>query len=91
MRPDERIVTHYGSFFYDAGAELSGTTGAVLDPILSLRQRIRLVPGASVRLCFATDEATLREAMLRIRRYADTLARRSGAAVKSPEAARSIP
>ncbi|HEV7357781.1 MAG TPA: aminotransferase class I/II-fold pyridoxal phosphate-dependent enzyme [Steroidobacteraceae bacterium] len=40
-----------------------------------------------VRLCFATDEATLREAMLRIRRYADTLARCSGAAVKSPEAA----
>jgi aspartate/methionine/tyrosine aminotransferase len=28
-----------------------------------------------VRLCFATDEATLREAMLRIRRYAGTLAR----------------
>jgi aspartate/methionine/tyrosine aminotransferase len=30
-----------------------------------------------VRLCFATDEATLREAMLRIRRYAENLARRS--------------
>jgi aspartate/methionine/tyrosine aminotransferase len=30
-----------------------------------------------VRLCFAADEATLREAMLRIRRYAETLARRS--------------
>jgi arginine:pyruvate transaminase len=28
-----------------------------------------------VRLCFATDEATLREAILRIRRYAGTLAR----------------
>jgi aspartate/methionine/tyrosine aminotransferase len=28
-----------------------------------------------VRLCFATDEATLREAMLRIRRFAGTLAR----------------
>jgi arginine:pyruvate transaminase len=28
-----------------------------------------------VRLCFATDEATLREAMVRIRRYAGTLAR----------------
>ena len=32
------------------GRALSGTTGIVLDPILSLRQRIRLVPGASVRL-----------------------------------------
>jgi len=28
-----------------------------------------------VRLCFATDEATLREAMVRIRRYVDNLAR----------------
>jgi aspartate/methionine/tyrosine aminotransferase len=30
-----------------------------------------------VRLCFATDAATLREAMLRIRRYAESLARGS--------------
>ena len=30
-----------------------------------------------VRLCFATDEATLREAMIRIRRYVGTLARQS--------------
>jgi arginine:pyruvate transaminase len=30
-----------------------------------------------VRLCFATDEATLREAMMRIRRYVDKLARSS--------------
>jgi hypothetical protein len=28
-----------------------------------------------VRLCFACDEATLREAMLRIRRFVGTLAR----------------
>ncbi len=40
-----------------------------------------------VRLCFATDEAALSEAMLRIRRYAQALGRR----VKSPEAAPSIP
>src|SRR5204863_5090185 len=32
-----------------------------LDPILSLRQRIRLVPGASVRLTFATGIASNRE------------------------------
>jgi bifunctional pyridoxal-dependent enzyme with beta-cystathionase and maltose regulon repressor activities len=30
-----------------------------------------------VRLCFATDEATLREAIARIGRYAQTLARKS--------------
>ncbi|HEV8319670.1 MAG TPA: glucoamylase family protein [Vicinamibacterales bacterium] len=40
------------------GGALSGTTGLVLDPILSLRQRIRLLPGASVRLCFATGLAS---------------------------------
>jgi cyclic beta-1,2-glucan synthetase len=43
------------------GRALSGTTGVVLDPIFSLRQRIRLVPGASVRLCFATGIASDRE------------------------------
>jgi cyclic beta-1,2-glucan synthetase len=43
------------------GRALSGTTGLVLDPILSLRQRIRLVPGASVRLSFATGIASDRE------------------------------
>ena len=43
------------------GRTLSGTTGVVLDPILSLRQRIRLVPGASVRLSFATGIASDRE------------------------------
>src|SRR5207244_9757683 len=43
------------------GRALSGTTGVVLDPIFSLRQRIRLVPGASVRLSFATGVASDRE------------------------------
>ena len=43
------------------GRALSGTTGIVLDPIFSLRQRIRLVPGASVRLSFATGIAADRE------------------------------
>jgi cyclic beta-1,2-glucan synthetase len=40
------------------GRSLSGTTGVVLDPIVSLRQRIRLAPGGSVRLCFATGAAS---------------------------------
>ena len=43
------------------GRALSGTTGVVLDPIFSLRQRIRLVPGASVRLSFATGVAADRQ------------------------------
>ena len=43
------------------GRALSGTTGVVLDPIVSLRQRIRLAPGAAVRLCFATGMAPDRE------------------------------
>jgi cyclic beta-1,2-glucan synthetase len=40
------------------GRALSGTTGVVLDPVFSLRQRIRLVAGASVRLSFATGIAS---------------------------------
>jgi cyclic beta-1,2-glucan synthetase len=46
------------------GRALSGTTGAVLDPIVSLRQRIRLAPGAFVRLSFATGMAMSRESAL---------------------------
>jgi cyclic beta-1,2-glucan synthetase len=44
------------------GRRLSGTAGVVLDPIFSLRQRIRLVPGATARLSFATGVAGDREA-----------------------------
>jgi cyclic beta-1,2-glucan synthetase len=36
------------------GRALSGTTGAVLDPIFSLRTRLRLPPGGRARLSFAT-------------------------------------
>jgi cyclic beta-1,2-glucan synthetase len=46
------------------GRALSGTTGAVLDPIVSLRQRIRLAPGGFVRLSFATGMASSREGAL---------------------------
>jgi cellobiose phosphorylase len=44
------------------GGPLSGTTGAVLDPVLSLRYRIRLAPGASARICFSTGVAADRAA-----------------------------
>jgi cyclic beta-1,2-glucan synthetase len=43
------------------GRALSGTTGAVLDPIVSLRQRIRLAASGFVRLSFATGMATSRD------------------------------
>ncbi len=47
-----------------AGTPLSNTTGAVLDPIVSLRQSIRLPPGGTARLAFITgfaeNEATAR-------------------------------
>src|SRR3989442_15312966 len=46
------------------GRALSGTTGAVLDPIVSLRQRIRLAPGGLVRLSLATGMAVRRDGPL---------------------------
>ena len=36
------------------GAALSGTVGPVLDPVFSLRQRLRVEPGSSVVLAFTT-------------------------------------
>ena len=38
----------------DPGAELSGSAGAVLDPIFALRVRVRVAPGKSVRVAFTT-------------------------------------
>ncbi|MCM2315565.1 MAG: carbohydrate-binding protein, partial [Thermoanaerobaculia bacterium] len=40
-----------------AGRALSGTTGAVLDPILSLRTRLRIAPGGFARISFTTGVA----------------------------------
>jgi cyclic beta-1,2-glucan synthetase len=54
------------------GRSLSGTTGALLDPIVSLRQRIRLAPGGFVRLAFATGTASSREMALALaQKYRD--------------------
>ena len=36
------------------GHPLSNTVGAVLDPIFSLRRRVRLAPGATARVTFST-------------------------------------
>jgi cyclic beta-1,2-glucan synthetase len=46
------------------GRSLSNTSGATLDPIVSLRQRVRLAPGGFVRLSFATGMASNRETAL---------------------------
>ncbi len=44
-----------------AAGPLSGTTGAVLDPIFSLRTRLHLAPGQSASATFTTLVATTRE------------------------------
>ena len=47
----------------DSGA-LSNTAGTVLDPIFSLRRRVRVAPGASVRVAFWTLLSGSRDAVL---------------------------
>jgi cellobiose phosphorylase len=44
------------------GTRLSGTAGAVLDPVFSLRRRVRLDPGETARVAFVTGAAETREA-----------------------------
>ncbi len=54
------------------GRSLSGTTGALLDPIVSLRQRLRLGPGGFIRLAFATGMGPSREAAVALaQKYRD--------------------
>jgi cyclic beta-1,2-glucan synthetase len=48
----------------ERGARLSGTTGPVLDPILSLRRQIRIAPERSVSIAFTTALADTREQAL---------------------------
>lgn len=57
------------------GRALSGTTGLVLDPIVSLRQRVRLQPSGQVSLCFATGVASdLKTAEALAQKYRDPTA-----------------
>jgi cyclic beta-1,2-glucan synthetase len=46
------------------GLPLSNTVGAVLDPIFSLRRRVRLAPGASARVTYSTLIAASRDEAL---------------------------
>ena len=43
---------------------LSNTTGTVLDPVLSLRRRVRIAPGETARIAFWTGIGTSREQVL---------------------------
>jgi len=45
----------------ESDGDLSGTTGAVLDPIVALRTRVRVWPGQSTSVSFTTLVATSRE------------------------------
>ncbi|MBZ0114805.1 MAG: hypothetical protein K8J08_20260 [Thermoanaerobaculia bacterium] len=45
---------------------LSETTGPVLDPIVSLRRRVRIAPGKTVRLVFSTLVARTRDEVLEL-------------------------
>ncbi|MGD1993135.1 MAG: glucoamylase family protein, partial [Anaerolineae bacterium] len=56
----------------EAGGELSGTTGATLDPVMVLQQEIELPPHATARVAFVTLAAGERsEALALARRYQD--------------------
>ena len=46
------------------GRNLSNTVGTVLDPIFALRRRVRIAPGAIVRIAFWTVVAASRQAVL---------------------------
>src|SRR6185369_13134585 len=59
----------------DADGPLSGTVGAVLDPIVALRVRVRVEPGRAAVIAFTTAVASTREAALQIAdRYRDSAA-----------------
>ena len=54
------------------GRPLSNTTGAVLDPVVSLRRRVRIPPGETVRVAFSTLVASSRaEALDLAEKYRD--------------------
>jgi cyclic beta-1,2-glucan synthetase len=48
------------------GKPLTNTVGAVIDPIMSLRKRVRIEPGATVHIAFTTMIAATRDDVLRL-------------------------
>ena len=63
----------------DTPDALSGTTGAVLDPIFALRTRVRLAPGQSASVAFTTLRRRESRARLRARRPLQRPLRRAAA------------
>lgn len=63
-----RFLGRHGNLARPQGATqaLNGTTGWTLDPIMALRARVTLAPGAQVRLDFVTVVADSREKVLNI-------------------------
>jgi len=58
----------------DANQPLSNTVGAVLDPMMSLRQRVKIAPGQTARISFSVGYADNREEIVRIaEKYRDPL------------------
>jgi len=58
----------------DANHPLSDTVGAVLDPMMSLRQRVKIAPGKTARVSFSIGYAESREEIIRIaEKYKDPL------------------
>ena len=56
------------------GQPLSNTVGSVLDPIVSLRRRVRIPPGGTVRVSFSTMVAPSREEALGLaEKYRDAI------------------
>jgi len=50
----------------EAGGELGGSQGAVLDPCCAMRRSVEVGPGETVRLAFATGVARSREEAIRL-------------------------
>ncbi len=50
----------------DPGAKLSGTVGTVLDPVFSLRVRVRVPPHSTRRIAFLTAAAATRDEVLEL-------------------------
>ncbi|MDP4159977.1 MAG: glucoamylase family protein, partial [Bacillota bacterium] len=58
----------------DANHPLTNTVGAVLDPMMSLRQRVRISPGQTVRVSFSLGYAESREEIIALaEKYRDPL------------------
>jgi cyclic beta-1,2-glucan synthetase len=56
----------------ERGGALSGTVGAVLDPVCSIRGTVAVAPGETVRLAFSTGIAATREAAVAVaEKYGD--------------------